>query len=320
MKIASIKIILLPLAISLTFTRCAVLTDSQVKNINAFAATAKDYCAYPSAVMDQRAGLHLHMELVGTSHFTDADEIDRGVDRARKRYEAAMALSARFDLSLRLIQQYAGLLTKLSSDHYITDLNAPTTSLGENLGNLVATYNTKVKDTLPADLGTNISKVILLVGKVLTRHRQTAALKEFVLAADTMVQVTTGNLITVLEKESFMNAQGNSFPTLQALLAEEKKNFIAIYRSTVFSQPAKIDYNSVKWYYDELLAYDNTELLRQGVVQAAKSLAQAHRELARNVREKKDLKEIIQQTQQLITDVQAAGSAFSSLSTLIKLP
>ena len=116
-----------------------------------------------------------------------------------------------------------------------------------------------------------------------------------------------------------MDAQGNVWPSLQALLAEEKKSFIGIYRSTVFGNPAKIDYNSVKWYYDELLAYDNTELLRQSVVQAAKSLAAAHRELANNVKEKKDLKGIIEQTQKLVADVQTAGDAFSSLSTLIKI-
>jgi len=115
-------------------------------------------------------------------------------------------------------------------------------------------------------------------------------------------------------------ADRSTIETLQALLAEEKKSFMKTYRSSVFGNSAKIDYNSVKFYYDELLAYDNTELLRQSVVQAAKSLALAHRELARNVREKKDLKDIIQQTQLLITDVQSAGSAFSALSGLIKLP
>jgi len=319
MKIAPIQTIVLTLAIPLTLTSCAVLTDSQVKNINAFAATAKGYSAFPSTVMEQRAALHLHTELVGASHFSSPDQIDRALERGRKKYDGAMAMSAKFDLSLRLLQQYAGLLTKLSSDHYISDLDAPSTSLGENLDNLVATYNSKVKDSLPAGLGANISKVILMVGKVLTRHKQTAALKEFVLAADTLVQVTAGNLVTVLEKESFMDGDGNTWPSLQALLAEEKKNFMAIYRATVFGNTAKIDYPSVKWYYDELLAYDNTEQLRQSVVTAAKSLARAHRELAKNVQEKKDLKGIIETTQKLVTDVQTAGSAFSSLSTLIKI-
>ena len=319
MKIVPPKTIILTLALPSVLSSCAVLTDSQVKNINAFAATAKSYSAFPSAVMDQRAVLHLHSELAGASHFSSADQIDRSLERARKSYDAAIQVSAKFDLSLRLIQQYAGLLTKLSSDHYISDLDAPSASLGENLDNLVSLYNTKVKDTLPPGLGANISKVILMVGKVLTRHKQTAALKEFVLAADTLVQVTTGNLVTVLDKESFMDTQGNTWPSLQALLAEEKKSFAGIYRSTVFGNTAKIDYSSVKWYYDELLTYDNTEQLRKSVVQAAQSLALAHRELAKNVREKKDLKGIIEQTQKLVADVQTAGSAFSSLSTLIKL-
>jgi len=320
MKIAPAKTIVLSLAISLTLSSCAVLTDSQVKNINAFAATAKSYSAFPSAVVRQRAEFHLHSEITvaSQSQFADPDAITRRMASARKSYNTAIQLAPKFDLSLQLIQQYAGLLTKLSSDHYITDLNAPTTSLGENLSSLVNTYNSKAKDSLPAGLGNSISKIILMAGKVLTRHKQTSALKEFVLAADTMVQVTTRNLVTVLDGETFTDAAGRSFPSLKSLLAEEKEFFIQSYRQSVLSDSSRTNYWAIKFFYDELTAYDNTESLRQGVVQAAKSLAAAHRELANNVKEKKQLKDIISQTQQLITDVQAAGSAFSSLSGLIK--
>jgi len=322
MKIAPAKTIVLTLIITLTLTSCAVLTDSQVKNINAFAATAKSYSAFPGTVVRQRAELHLHSEMVvaSQSQFADADQIARRMESARKSYNNAVQISSKFDLSLQLLQQYAGLLTKLSSDHYITDLSAPTTSLGENLGNLVSTYNSKAKDSLPADLGNTISKVILLIGKQLTKHKQTAALKEFVLAADTLVQVTTRNLVTALDGETFTDAAGNSFPSLRSLLAVEKDFFIQSCKRSILSDSTRNNYWAIKFYYDELTAHDNTELLRQGVVQAAKSLARAHAELARNVKEKKSLKEIIQETQQLITDVQAAGTAFSSLSGMIKLP
>jgi len=314
------RIVPIVLFASLTLSGCAVLTDSQVKNINAFAATAKGYCAFPSAVLRQRADFHLHSELVVASQFTDPDAIDHRLDAARKNYNSAVQMSSKFDLSLQLIQQYAGLLTKLSSAQYITDLSAPTASLGENLSSLVNIYNSKVKDTLPSGLGASISKVVLLIGKTLTRHKQTAALKEFVLAADTLVQVTTRNLITVLDGESFTDAKGNTFPSLQSLLATEKDFFMQSYRRVVFGDHTRINYESIKFYYDELTAYDNTELARQAIVQAAKGLAKAHAQLAINVREKKDLKDIIAQTQQLITDVQSVGNIFAGLPNPIKLP
>ncbi|HEY4209257.1 MAG TPA: hypothetical protein VGM31_20675, partial [Puia sp.] len=250
---------------------------------------------------------------------SDPDAIDHRLDVARKNYNSAIEQSPKFDLSLQLIQQYAGLLKKLSSEQYITDLGAPTASLGENLSSLVNVYNSKAKDSLPASLGSSISKVVLLVGKVLTRHKQTAALKEFVLAADTLVQVTTRNLVTVLDGESFTDAGGNSFPSLKSLLAMEKDFFKQSYRQVVFGDNSRTNYGSVKFYYDELTAYDNTELARRGIVQAAKSLAKAHAELAMNIRQKKDLKDIIAQTQQLITDVQSVGNIFEGFPK-IKFP
>jgi len=313
---------IVPIALfaTLTLSGCTVLTDSQVKNINAFAATAKSYSAYPDAVLRQRADLHLHSELVVASQFTDPDAIDHRLDAARKSYNSAVQMSPKFDLSLQLIQQYAGLLTKLSSEQYITDLSSPSTSLGENLSGLVAIYNSRVRDTLPASLGSSISKVVLLVGKTLTRHKQTAALKEFVLTADTLVQVTTRNLIAVLDGESFTDAKGNTFPTLQSLLATERDFFMQNYRRVIFGDNTRINYESIKFYYDELTAYDNTELARQAIVQAAKSLAKAHATLAANVREKRDLKDIIAQTQQLITEVQSVRNIFAGLHNPIKLP
>jgi hypothetical protein len=316
----STRIVPIALVAGLILSGCAELTDSQVKNINAFAATAKGYSAFPSAILRQRADFHLHSELAVASQFTDPDAIDHRLDVARKSYNSAIQMSPKFDLSLQLIQQYAGLLTKLSSQQYITDLSSPTASLGENLSSLVNVYNSKAKEPLPASLSTSISKVVLLIGKTLTRHKQTAALKEFVLAADTLVQVTIRNLTTVLDGESFTDAQGNTFPTLQSLLAMEKDFFRQSYRRAVFGDNTKINYESIKYYYDELTVYDNTELARQAIVQAAKSLAIAHAHLASNVREKKDLKDIIEQTQQLITDVQSVGNIFAGFPNPIKLP
>jgi hypothetical protein len=307
MKRIPTRIALLVITASLTLTSCAVLTDSQVKNINAFASAASSYSAFPSTVLHQRADFHLHNEFVVASGFTDPDAIGHRLDTARKYYNNAVQISSRFDLSLQLIQQYAGLLAKLSSDHYFTDLNAPTAALGQNLCNIVTTYNSKCKDTLPSNLGTTISRMVLLVGKQLTKHKQTAALKEFVLAGDTLVQVTIRNLTSVMEEET------------SVLLDVEKDLFMQSYRRAVFGNASKINYESVKFYYDELTAYNTTEQLRLAVVQAAKSLAKAHSELAKNIREKKDLKDIIQQTQQMITDVQSVGSISLNLPH-IKLP
>jgi hypothetical protein len=296
---------------------CAVLTDSQVKNINAFAASTKAYCTFPAAVVRQRAELHLTNELIVASEFTDTTAVYHRLNNARKSYDDALTLAPKFDLSLQLIQQYGELLTKLSSDHYLSDLNTPATALGTNLDLLISSYNSKAKDSLPAELGSDFSKVLLFVGKELTKRKQTKLLKEFVLAADTMIQVTTRNLVRVLEGESFTDSVGNRWPTLQSLISLEREEFVNSYRNIVFSKPAKIDYLSVKTYYDGITDYDNTEALRSGVVKAAKSLALAQAALVQNIQTKKDLKAIIGETQQLVTDCQSAGAAFSRY---IKLP
>src|ERR1700748_3745640 len=89
---------------------CSVLSESQVANINAFSVTASQYGNYPNEVFKKRAELHLENELLEVISFSDFNLLDRRIDKARANYDTAMAKSEKFDLSVRLIQQYAGLL------------------------------------------------------------------------------------------------------------------------------------------------------------------------------------------------------------------
>jgi len=49
------------------------------------------------------------------------------------------------------------------------------------------------------------------------------------------------------------------------VLAAEKDLFTQSYRRVVFGDNTRINYESIKFYYDELTAYDDTELARQAI-------------------------------------------------------
>jgi hypothetical protein len=307
------KIIILILPILLP--GCAVLTDSQVKNINAFAVTAKAYSDYPGAIPEKLTELHVDNELLTASQFRDSGTINQRLRAAQQFQKAAGGISAKFDLSLQLIQQYSGLLTNISGNDFTEDLHKNAKELGENLSGLITSFNAKMSTKIPGSVSTVISEAILSAGRLLTKRKQTLLLKKFLEAGDTLIQVTLKNLTEVLDSDEFRDAGGRPHPSLKAMIEQEKEDFISNYNIIVFSKPGLINYSSVSLYYRTLTDYESLELLRQKIVASAGTFANAHALLIQNSREKKKLGEIIQETQAFIQDTQ---DLFKTVKELFK--
>lgn len=293
-------------------TGCAVLSDSQVKNINAFAATTKAYSSFPSAVVRQFADLHRENEILLATRFTNIDRVLQTLDSARSSTNQTLEKSAKFDLSLQVIQQYGALLATLSGD-YTSGLGTTSTGLGVNLDTLVGQFNRVVGAQVPASLGSDLSKLILVVGQRLTKKKQTEALREFVIKADPLIQKATGALSEELDG-------------MGTLLALEENNFTGDMRSLLkndaapgFDQPgiSLTKHTVLSFYYAEITDYRTTEALRKQLIQAARSLATAHAALVKDVQTKKDLDAIIAEVKQLVSDVQPLGPIASKY---VKLP
>jgi hypothetical protein len=290
-------------------TGCAVLTDSQVRNINVFAAAANGYTAYPSEVYKKRADLHLRNELLAALSEPDFGRMDKRVDKAHAQYNLDVALSAKFDKSIQLLAQYAGLLVELSSDRSTKELGGAAAGLGNNLTGLVSAFNTTVPaaDSLPSGISGEIANVLLAAGQRLTRSRQAKELQKFIPMGDKLVQATVHNLVEALD-------------SLKGVLDQEKDDFVQNYGNNIFSGKGTGGYDSLRLYYDLKADFETTELLRQKCIACAQHLAAAHSALAKCIAEKRDLPGIIAETQGLISDFQDLGKIASHWSSDIRLP
>lgn len=280
---------------------CSVLTPSQVKNINAFATAAKKYSYYPGEVIKKRADLVLEEKLVGAIQLPP-DQIKVSIANAQKNYESQQKLADKFDLSLRLIRQYASLLDKLSSAEFVEDLTSSTNDLNDNLSGLVNIANEKFSGRIPAKTGGAITKAIFLVGERLTRNKQAKALKEFIPSGDTLIKITVKNLTDALNTD------------LPDVLAGDKEKFINTYTNNILVKESKVEYNSLRQYLVALNNYDNLEQLRKKSIEAAEKLSAAHAKLYASIGTKSNLKEIFQETQDFIISTQELYKTFDQLS------
>jgi len=284
------------------FYSCAVLTKSQIKNINAVAVSAESYSNFPSEIIKKRADLVLEEKLIG-SILLQPEQIKKSIVKAQENYLLQQQLADTLDLSLQLIQQYASLLRKLSSTGYVENLKNNTDDLNENLGDLVKIANAKLPNKIPPNVGNAITKVIFLIGDKLTKIKQAKALKEFIPIGDTLVKITVKNLVDALSAD------------LPALLASDKEKFINTYTNNIFSNENRVNSTSMSQYLSALNDYDNLELLRQECIGAANKLSIAHSKLNSNIRSKSDIKEIFQETQDLIVSVKDLFKTFRKLSS-----
>lgn len=296
---------LFPFFLVAALSSCSVLSDSQIKNINAFSTSAKSYSNFPGEIFKQKAELRFNEALLRATQLPSPDLIKEHLKNAQSAYNTALQLSDKFDLSLQLIQQYAGLLTKLSSSTYVENLTQNTTELGENLGGLVQTYNTKLPNhPLPAGIGAALSKTILVAGERLTRSRQAKELKAFIPQGDQLIQATVKNLVEVFETDT---------PSVKELLEGDRATFVNSYTNLILSNPAKVDYNSIRRYVQTLEDYDNVETMRKQCIEAAGKLAAAHAQLTKTIETKKNVQEIFKETQELIASVRGLFKTVAAL-------
>ncbi len=274
---------------------CSVLSDSQITNINVFATTASHYNNYPSAVFKKRAGLHLEYQLLASIQLTDSTLLDMEINRARSNYDTLMALSAKFDLSIQLIREYAALLVELSSDKYTKGMNNSSGGLGANLDGLVSAYNGVSKDTLPAGIGGELSNLVWALGRRVTQSKQAAALKQFIPKGNILITSAINSLVEVLD-------------SLKLLVAHDKEAGIITFHKVIFNgRSITNSYVSIQQYYHWLVDFDNLEALREKCIVTARQLVKAHEALVKSITEKKDLPGLIKETQDLATDFQDLG-------------
>ena len=283
----SILIFYIPILLS----GCAVLSNSQLQNINTFATATKNYTGFPGEVVKQGQQLQYNNNILEASVLPDSGLIIQSLTKSKEQYKKGLDFSKKMDLSLRLIQDYTALLVKLTSDSYTNDLGENTTELCGSLNNAVALFNSGFSTQIPPNVGEGISSIINIVGNRIIKNKQAKALKKFIPIADTLIQVTKDKLVEALDDD------------LKNLIENYKATFQTEYHTIVFNHIEKVDYNMLHFYVQTNTDYENIELLRQKCKDAAVKMALAHKELKNNITGKKKLMELLHETKDFVTDV-----------------
>lgn len=292
---------------------CAVLTPTQVKEVNKFATAAKSYGAFPGTVIQSHADIRKTQKMLEASTFTDGENALelikmslRVTDEFKKREEKA-------DRALEILNNYAELLVNLTSDTYTNELQGSTENLGKAVDKGISTYN-KENGTRFNLFGSITAGIVRGVGGIYIRNKQSRALKDAVTRADPivkeMIAAVENLLVLYLNDEDLKNLnltmEDGRKPLTLNLIRFAGKDLEEIYKNTVKLYGGKLPFETVSVVAEELEAVADTIQLAKDALKAAKAYREAHAELAENVKQKQSIKEMIEQIQVLSEEVKAA--------------
>lgn len=130
------------LGISIILGGCASLTKTQIKSVNQFAETSKDFSAYPSKIMVELANVRLKRAIYYANFYYNVpdkylNELDSAYNEKNRDYK----LSEKVEITFKTIDKYAQSLLLLSSDKYNTDLKEQSNNFGNDIDSLINQYN-----------------------------------------------------------------------------------------------------------------------------------------------------------------------------------
>ena len=274
------------LTLAVVLLSCASLTKTQIKTVNRFALTTQGFSAYPSKIMTGLADVRTKRGAYYANSLSNPNLHLAVLDSLYAKKIAAYKVSAKVDVTFKIIDKYAQSLALLSSDKYETKLDKQAASSGLGIDSLAKMYNTiDPANQVPTGIGAAISKLVLLDGHLYLQPKQAREIKKFMPQADTLIAVMTTNLLT------FLTAS-----TIDTLINEEAWGINENYLSFLRQTPKPTVENDFS-YLDLKNDVDEIKTLREQTIKATKALRAAHKKLLDVIRKRENLKELCTELQ-----------------------
>lgn len=301
LRIAVIAVIAL-FAGGVGLSGCASLSKSQMSTIQSFSNSCDSFTKYPSTLFVEMAKIRADRGCFYAASLSNPLLRIKELNSVNKALSADLALAKKMDISFEIIDTYQRALKSLSHSNRYNNTGREFRSLGRNLDSLINRYNLMgVSDPVPLGIGKAVGKIVGYGAELYVRNVQTRAVREFVIAGDSLVGTVTGNIVGILSSKS-----------VGELIENEAKGLENNYLSYLQSGVGR-DFNGDKEYLLLLSRVNNLSKLRSGSMTAAKALARAHNKIAVGVVKRKNFKELYPEIEELNDELSALRTSVQKL-------
>jgi hypothetical protein len=276
---------------------CAVLTDGQVAAVSQFAEATKGFGTSPGTVITAYAAVRRERGLLESATRTDGSVAAKDLENSLRQETGLESLAAASDAAIGVLDDYAQMLSLLSSAKFTNDLQNQTIALGSSIDTGIATFN-KLSGSQLNSFGDIVAGIVRAAGGIWIRREQHKALVAAVTQAKAPVDKLTASIEALMAfflgppNEPDQNLFVNESRQVQGLLARSQpagRQFVVLERTQAAMRQA----------------YDGQKLA-ESCSKAAVQYRNAHNELVQAIAEgKTDLKGLVAQIQVLSQEIKA---------------
>ena len=295
--VLSLFILLLP-------TGCAVLTESQVKMVNALALSSDTVAIAPSVIFEGLADIRVERGIYYASSLSSAGNQWRELNAIADFRIKEQSDIKKADQVLTILNSYLRALRSISSDMRWSAIGTELRGIGRNIDSLIIKYNSgNWGEPLPVGWGKTTSKITAEGAEWYMKRRQAKAVREFITAGDSLVSSAVKELSQIIRKGELNELIEHEYISL-------RENYLA-YLNEVERKGELIDLDQQRHYVSLLQKMEDIKTVRNRLNTSLGALARAHNKACINVQKRK----FIDQFDKELTDL---NSIALELATLIK--
>ena len=305
---------------------CAVLTKSQVKEVERLAQATKTYDQLPGdAIRAYQEAFLTGRELEITSR---AIEDKKDADANWQKLVEAVGLdrqlaeqAGRADDALQVIDTYAELLGQLTADTFTRELEKSSEALAESLEKAIAKYNKVYGANLDASFSSAVAAAVRGLGGIYIKWRQAKLLRAYVELFDRAVPTLTEDVVNLAEllscpcgdsKCACVSHPSTACPSHIRLCAELSAVQVRFWGAAKRSRRA--DFDTVDATATVLRRLQATCELGTAAASGARRYRAAHAALRANLEKRRRLTALIEEVQVLVNEMKAARKLRDKLS------
>lgn len=287
---------------------CAVLTPSQVKEVQTFGKAAENCAELPASVMTAYAEVLKTRNLMDAAvspdtkkalpHFNDAQQ-----EKLRHEKEAKKANAA-----ISILKDYGNLLATLASDSFTEGTAESAIRFAKAIDGATGEYNKLTESSLPT-IGNTVAAILRGGLGMYIKRQQHIAIKEAVEKGNEYVGPVSKTMTALIDL--YVPKENVSL----SILGMQKSDLETTYESYVNAHgPRQIIYD-VRFFHEQIMAVDQTIALANKARKAADNLTQAQQSLSDAIMHKQTLGNIIEQVEVFQGEVEAAMAIKNKLES-----
>lgn len=279
---------------------CAVLTKSQVKEIEKFSKATQEYTELPGNVILGFSKIRQTERLFDAYGIKDGELAVAQIESVVRLERTMNKFSKQADASLQILNNFSVLLQNLSADKFTEELQRESETVAKNLDKAIKEYNEQIKPTtdLP-ELGGYVAAAVRGIGGLYIRRQQTIILRKTIKDTEPVIEEISASNIKLLE----------SFRSNEILsIGNAQKELDNAFKSISYPRP-----------YSLIVAYSNLKIrviylneLVNNSINATKNLKTAFLRLRDGIQYKRDLKSYLEEIETYKNEVDAARKIMKS--------